>query len=333
MNDPTPPADSAVARSGARPDGLERRAAWLVVLLIVLLLASAGYLMYARGVFEPTQRLVLIADDSEGVSVGMDLTFSGFPIGRVARIELAPDGRARIVVDVPRRDAQWLRTRTVFTLTRGLVGNVSLRAYTNIMTDPLLPDGAEQKVLSGDAGAEIPRILGQVRDLVANLTALTQSDSALATTLAHAQTASERLAGPTGGLGLLMGNPADARRVVDTLQRTQALLGRLDALVGRADGVVEQASRELLGPQGLVPQTTASVQQLQGLLAQARGSLQRVDGVLADAQATARQVRVATSELDTLRAEVDASLRKVDGLVADIHRRWPFKRDTEVRLP
>ena len=51
-----------------------------------------------------------MADDSEGVRVGMDLTFSGFPIGRVRRIELAPDGTARIVVDVPRNDAHWLRT-------------------------------------------------------------------------------------------------------------------------------------------------------------------------------------------------------------------------------
>ncbi len=28
-----------------------------------------------------------------------------------------------------------------------------------------------------------------------------------------------------------------------------------------------------------------------------------------------------------------ASLRKVDGLVNDIQRRWPFARDTELKLP
>lgn len=101
---------------------LEFKAALLLALFVALVVGSALYLLYARGTFESTQRLVLVADNSEGVRVGMDLTFSGFPVGRVNRIELAPDGNARIVVDVPRKDARWLRESSVFTLSRGLVG-------------------------------------------------------------------------------------------------------------------------------------------------------------------------------------------------------------------
>jgi phospholipid/cholesterol/gamma-HCH transport system substrate-binding protein len=97
---------------------LEFKAALLLALLVLLLAGSALYVMYARGVFEPTQRLVLVADDSEGVLVGMDMTFSGFPIGRVRRIELAEDGAARILIDVPKKDAHWLRESSVFTLVR-----------------------------------------------------------------------------------------------------------------------------------------------------------------------------------------------------------------------
>ena len=70
---------------------LEFKAALLLLLLVLLLAGSVLYVMYARGVFEATQRLVLVADDSEGVTVGMDMTFSGFPIGRVRRIELAEE--------------------------------------------------------------------------------------------------------------------------------------------------------------------------------------------------------------------------------------------------
>ena len=103
--------------------------------------------MYARGVFEPTQHLVLVAENSEGVVVGMDMTFSGFPIGRVRRVELGADGNVRIVVDVPQKEAHWLRTTSVFTLVRGLVGGTNLRAYSGILTDPPLPDGAVRTVL------------------------------------------------------------------------------------------------------------------------------------------------------------------------------------------
>jgi phospholipid/cholesterol/gamma-HCH transport system substrate-binding protein len=31
--------------------------------------------------------------------------------------------------------------------------------------------------------------------------------------------------------------------------------------------------------------------------------------------------------------EVEASLRRVSGLIDEINRKWPFTRDTEVRLP
>ena len=103
---------------------LALKATALLVLMIVLVCGAALYVMYARGVFEPTQRLVLIAENSEGVVAGMDLTFSGFPIGRVRRLELGADGNARIVIDVPRDDAHWLRTTSVFTLVRNLVGGI-----------------------------------------------------------------------------------------------------------------------------------------------------------------------------------------------------------------
>ena len=43
----------------------------LLALMAVLVVGSGLYLLYARGAFEPTQRLVLVADDSEGVVVGV----------------------------------------------------------------------------------------------------------------------------------------------------------------------------------------------------------------------------------------------------------------------
>lgn len=307
----------------------------LLLLLLLLVGASVAYVLVARGVFEPTQRLVLVADDSEGVQVGMDLTFSGFPIGRVRRIELAPDASVRILVDVPRRDAHWLRTSSVFTLSRGLVGGTAIRAYSGILSDPPLPDGAERKVLAGDATAEIPRIMSEVRALVGNLTALTAADSALAGTLAQVNKATatieQRLAAPRGAAELLLG--PDAPRLGRVLERTDALLLRLDGLVQRTDGVMARADERLLGEQGLAVDAQAAVKQLQGLLAEARASLARVDGVLKEAEGVARNARVASADLGQLRAEVEASLRKVESLVDEVNRRWPLKRDTQIRLP
>jgi phospholipid/cholesterol/gamma-HCH transport system substrate-binding protein len=331
----TPPPDSPPPVAH-----LETKARLLLLLMVLLVAGAVGYLMYARGAFERTQELVLIADDSEGIVVGMDMTFSGFPIGRVGRIELSPEGNARIIIDVSRRDAHWLRTSSVFTMENGLVGSTRIRAFSGVLTDPPLPDGAERRVLRGDAAAEIPRMVASVRELVSNLSALTGPEAPLNASLQSLQTAAERLNGPRGALGVLLGNEADIRKITLAVDRTNALLARLDGLVvkadsiaARTDGLVSNADAQMFGASGVVPETRATVVQLNGLLADARNSLRKVDAVLVEAQAIGANTREATNDLGALRADVDASLRKVEQLVNEIDRKWPFKRDTEIRLP
>lgn len=319
--------------------GLAFKAALLMALTLLLVCGSVMYVMFARGVFEPSQRLVLIADDAEGVTVGMDMTFAGFAIGRVARVELGADGNARILIDVAERDARWLRTSSVFTMERSLVGGTRIRAFSGVLDDPPLPDGAERTVLRGDAAAEIPQLTAAVRDLLSNLNAMTQQDAAINRSLANLQIATERLNGPQGALGLLMGNEADARRLVLTIERTNALLARADALSARLESLAANADRQLFG-QGAAPgegsvvaDVRATVQQLDRLLADARGSLQKVDAVLQEAQGIAANTREATTDLTALRVEVERSLRQVDSLINEIHRKWPFARDAEIKLP
>ncbi|HTT13992.1 MAG TPA: MlaD family protein [Burkholderiaceae bacterium] len=305
---------------------LEFKAGVLLASMVLLIAGSVLYVLYARGVFESTQTVVLIADDSEGVRVGMDMTFAGFPIGRVRRIELGGDGNARIIVSVPSRDAHWLRESSVFTLVRGLVGNTSLKAFTGVLTDPPLADGAERKVLVGDTNAEVPRLIGAVRDLVQNLTQLTAQESDLSKSLANVQAATGKLNGQHGALGVLLGNDADAKKLLAAVDRANALLARFDKLAAQADV-------QLFGAQGVVPEARAAVAQIAAALEEARGSLKRVDGLLADAQVIAGNAKVATADLGALRADVDATLRKVEALVDEINRKWPFARETEIRLP
>ena len=305
---------------------LEFKAVLLLVFMLMLVVGSALYVMYSRGVFESTQKLVLISEDSEGVTVGMNLTFSGFPIGRVRRIELADDGKARIVIDVASKDAHWLRESSVFTVVRGLVGSTNIRAYTGLLSDKLLPDGAVRTVLQGDAAAEVPKLIAAAKDLIENLNSLASSSGALGASLGNLRALTTRINGTGGALSALLGGEAEAKKLMLTLDRTNALLAKLDGIAAKTD-------TQVFGNKGVMPETRATVVQLNALLGDARNSLKKVDAVLVEAQAVGANAREATNDLGSLRGEVDASLRKVDGLVNEINRKWPFKRDTEVKLP
>lgn len=335
MNDPLPPPALPAPPARTLPPAVEPlpavahlqlKAAALLLFTLALIVGSGVYLLYARGAFEPTQTLVLTANDSEGVVVGMDMTFSGFPIGRVRRIELSAEGSARILMDVPRKDAHWLRTSSIFTLVRGIVGNTTIKAYSGILTDPLLPDGAERPVLGGDALGEVPQLVAAARELLGNFNTLTAQDSALRASMANVQVLTERLKGPGGALNVLMGNEADAKKIAVTLDRTNALLARIDGMAAKAD-------KQVFGQDGVLPEVRATVVQLNGLLADTRASLKKVDGVLAEAQAVGANVRAGTQDLGALRTEVEDNLAKIEGLINDLNRKWPFARDREVTLP
>ena len=312
---------------------VEFKAAVLLVLTLALICGFLAYVMYARGVFESTQQLVLVADDSEGVKVGMDLTFSGFPIGRVQRIELAEDGKARILIDVPRKDARWLRTSTVFTMERGLVGDTRIRAFAGVLDDPPLPDAAIRPVLRGDASAEIPRLIATTRALLENLERMSGADASLNASLANVQTVTERMKGRYGALAGVLGGDDNARKVVSALDRANALLASLGDVSSRFDRTLAKADERVFGAAGVMDETQKAIAQLNAALRDARESLKKADAVLAEAQAVGANTRAATTDLAALRAEVDASLRKVAHLVDEINHKWPFARDTELKLP
>lgn len=333
MDKQTPPPNPSAPTPIATPKpvaNIEIKAVLLLLLMLALICGTVFYVLYARGAFERTQELVLLSDDSEGVIIGMDMTFSGFPIGRVRRVELAEKGNVRIIIDVPSKDARWLRTSSVFTMESGLVGNTKIRAYSGVLTDPPLPDNAERTLLRGDTAAEIPKMVALVKDLTQNLVKMTAEESSLSQSLANVQAVTDTLKAPGGGMRLLAGDDVKLAQLSKQLTTT---LDRTNTLLLKVDGITAKADKQVFGEKGLVSDTQLTMQQVTVTLADARASLQKLDSVLLEAKDVASNAKVATADLNTLRAEVESSLRKVDQLVGEINRKWPFARDVQIKLP
>jgi len=306
-----------------------------LLLGLTLLLAAAFlvYTLYARGVFERTQRLTLVTENAEGVEVGMRMTYAGFPVGQVKRMNLTEDGQVRIEMAVPVKDAKWLRTTSVFTLEKSIVGGARLRAFSTSLKDPVLPEDAERPLYSGDATKDIPEILSQVKGILANLDAMTKDGSNLNQSLAHMRTVTESMTGEYGVVGGVMGSPENARKVVQALDRANSLLASLHGVSLKVDTVLAKTDQRVFGRDGVMDAAHKAVVQINAVLTDARESLKKADAILADGKAISADVKGATTDIGDLRAQVDDSLVKVNHLIDEINRKWPFARDVEVKLP
>jgi phospholipid/cholesterol/gamma-HCH transport system substrate-binding protein len=317
-----------------------RRAKFLIGLTALLLVGAIVFILHARGAFESSQRLTLVTDDSEGATVGMSLTFAGFQLGRVTRIRLGEDGNAHIEVDIPQSEAHWLKVSSVFTLERNLLGGTKLKAYSGILEDPLLPDGAVRPLLRGDATADIPKVAGTARELLENLQTLTGSNSPLVRSLEAIEVASQRLASNRGALAVLMGNTQGADQLQEAIGDLQQLIAATNEKVlglrPSSTNSSTTASASIVGPADAPTSTLESVnktiQATEATLRKAQESLTKLDAVLDDTKAITRNVRAASQDLELLRYEVEASLRTADELMRDVQRVWPLSQDPEKGL-
>ncbi|WP_332826939.1 MlaD family protein [Ramlibacter sp.] len=330
----TPAQKSEPAGRNVPVKNLTLKATLLLAFTLALILAAALFLVRARGYFDPKQPLVLVTDNAEGVVAGMDLTFSGFPIGTVRRVSLGDMGNVVIEIDVSRDDAQWLRTSSVFTLVKPILGPSQLRAYSGVLSDPPLPPGARRPVLRGDFNEEIARVIGAAKDVLDNLNQITAESSEFSRSMANLQVFTEKLQSRRGGaLTAIFGNEEDARKLVAAVDRANAAMARIQALADRSTTLVDRADQRLFDRGGLTDEAQAILREMRTLLTEARGSLQKMDAVLTEAQGVAGNVRTATEDLGSLRGEVEGNLRKIEDMLNDLNRKWPLARERKVELP
>ncbi len=319
---------------------LEFKVGALLISTVLLMAGFVLYALYARGAFHSTQSLTLIAPEAEGVSIGMPMTFSGFPIGTVKRMELSEDGTVRLEIAVPTEDARWLRENSIFTLEKGLIGGAKIKAHTADLADKPLGEGAERPLLTGDATQEIPVLIEKLKTILSNIADMTAKESQINRTLANVQDVTHRMTGEYGVLESILGSPEKAHQVVALLEKSNALLSSLNGVSLKVDGVLSKADSRLFGADGVMDQTQQSVARLNALLGDVRDSLKKADAMLANAQSASADlpkitgnVRAATADMTVLRTEIDDSVRKVNHLINEINKKWPFSREVEISTP
>ena len=284
------------------------------------------YLLYARGYFEHTYRLQLAAASADGVAPGVPLVFSGIVIGSVTSLGLNDGGGIVIQLELPARQAKWLKQDSVYTLDKPLLGSPKISVDSGNLSGPDLPENSTMLLLTPDINKEIPVLIGQVKAILANVEHLTRKDGEVNATLANLKTVTGRMTGEYGMLESVLGSPEKARAVTDSLDQTRALIAKPDGLAGKTD-------QWLYAQNGVADSTREALAQVRLMLNDAQSSLKKADALMTNAVAISADVKAGTQDIAALRAEIDDAVRKANALINEINNKWPFARDPEVKLP
>ncbi len=300
-----------------------------------LLLAGAFmvYLLHARGFFEGTFQLKFAAASADNVAPGVPVVFSGIEIGRVTTLGLNDEGGIIIHARFLKRNAKWLKENSTFTLDKPIVGGAKIRVESPDLNAPALPDNSTVLLLTSDISSELPALVERVKAILENVEHLTRKDGEIHATLANVQTVTGRMTGEYGMLESILGSPEKARAVTDSLDKTRALIIKLDGLALKMDGMASKTDAWLFSEDGVAEQTRESLAQVRLMLNDAQASLKKADAVMANAVDISANVKEGTQDIAALRAEIDDAVRKANALVNEINKKWPFKRDPEVKLP
>ncbi len=209
------------------------------VLLALAVFLGLIYMLGARArLFEA--KYALYADFTEvgGLMEGATVRLAGVQIGRVTAVRLPgqPGGKVRVEMRIATQYADRIRRNSVARIeTQGLLGDKIVEVTVGSAQEPAVPAGA---VLASREPTDLSHVIGQSAEVVANVTALTQSLRETAETLNQSKVVQDFAA-----------TAATARRVAEQIESGRSLL---HALVYEEPAALRRLDRLLISTQAIL---------------------------------------------------------------------------------
>jgi phospholipid/cholesterol/gamma-HCH transport system substrate-binding protein len=271
-----------------------------IIVTSLMIVSFIGYIAYKKGMFENEQTYTLISKSGENLTEGMPVVFSGFRIGRVAALELNPEGLVVIKIKVPDRHLRWIRADSVFILEKPLIGSARIYVATANLSAPSLPKDAVPQIVEAN---DINEAVKSIKPILEKITSITN----------HVDILTSNLAEPDGDMAKILSSAKSAA-------------ARFDGILQKIDVMAIKADERLYGNQGVLTHVQTILQDL-------IVKLKKMDPVLDNIHRISADTADTTKDMKTLRRDIDGMVHDIDALLKDIDRLIPWKKETQVKLP
>lgn len=277
-----------------------------LLISIVSVMAGFAYLANKKGVFERGHTVILHSRTGDGLTVGMNLHFSGFKIGKITELELSPEGLVVVKISVPTRHLKWLRTDSVFVLERPILGSPKLSVKTENMSSPPLDPEARPMITE----------VSDINETIKRLEPLLEKVSHI---LGNIETITGTMAQKHSLLEMAINDREAVIAVQETLKNTRQITADASSLLART-------GEELYGPYGIKPE-------ILNVLKEVVVNLKKTEVVLDNVITVSANAARSTKDLELLRKDIDRAVYSINGLIDELNRKIPFPSEKKVELP
>lgn len=302
------------------PKPVEYKVGLFVIVTSVLVIASILYLAYSKGFFTREYVYTLSSKSGEDLTEGMPVLLSGYKIGRVESLKLNDQGILLVRIRIPEQHAKWLRSNSIFSLYKPLIGSSRLIITTeNLNSPPLSQKTVPEIVMVNDINETIKKVqptLEKIDKVVKNVERITANladpQGNVNKILSNAENITSNLAKKATLIEMAVGTPDSAKSVDDSLKKIRDILVKTE--------------EQMYGNDGALPLIRKILNDVIVKLGKINTALDNVVRISADASDS-------TKDLKVLRTEIDATVISIGNLVKDIDKLLPSKKEPEIKLP
>ncbi|MBN1664599.1 MAG: MCE family protein [Deltaproteobacteria bacterium] len=305
-----------------------------VVITTFLVVMTIGFMVYKKGVFEKVYTYTLSSKSGENLTLGMPVVFSGFTIGKVDVLELNEEGVVLITIKVPKRHIKWIRSNSVFSLDKPLIGAPKITVITeNLNSPPLSPEAIVEIGTANDINEIIKRvnpILEMVNRIAANIETisvnLANPRGDVNKILRNAEKLTSNLSGKPSLLDMAVDDRESINALYSAMKSTKVITSQIEDTLKKVDAMAVKTDEKVYGREG-------SLSLVNNILKDLIIKLQNLDATLANVNTISKDAADSTKDFKLLREEIDGTIYSIKELVKKVDDLVPFKKEPDIKLP
>lgn len=278
---------------------IELKVGIFVIVITSLVVGGLIYIAYSKGLFATEHTYTLFATSGEDINEGMPVLFSGFKIGRVEKLELNEQGLVLVRIKVPERHVKWIRTSSVFSLYKPLLGAPRLIVTTHDFKKPELSPAEMREIITIN---DINETIKKIQPTLVNVDRVVD----------HIEKITAKVAAKESVVEMILARPESVQSVHESIAKVRDILVKTDEQMYGSDGTIPLVRK---------------------ILADLLVKLEKMNIALDNVVKISVNAADSSKDLKQLRAEIDATVIAIHNVVKELDRKIPFKKEPEITLP